>query len=739
MSKISFIGKYRYLGMVVIIMQGVLFALLTIFSLDSRYQRQWEEFPNSQQCLEVYIKNIPIEKNDEVGSFFYQTAVEKNLLVIRKDMCLQNKGSFGGYIIGVCGNIDKQDISFSFLGTQIINGEQIRKLLHSDNQENTLGIKNGSVNTIGDIPSFRFGNRVVIEKMEQLVDESKTINGTYFILGLDNEKKEDFLQDLSEVSGLSIEDIAKKTSGVVLDNSLKETICFGLILGQMFLNIIFFLVVTIRNLSKGGKLALLGWSRRDFCWELLGVFVEYAVIGILIQVVFGVAFSDWGHISTMFVSNFMMYALVNFVLIIMELAVSAMVIMTISSINAIHGRIPKKILYVIGIIAYAVVSIAIVFSGCKVDGPMEEIVKNKKISKRWDNVSEYQVLKSISVGEDGNTFSGQSNELNQNVFDWYKSIASEEGVYLINTLYYDSSTLQGWKVYKSFENVPMNPFWYFTLSPNYIEKLGIDVDEECLSNAINGTRTYLVPSTMTEQEKEKMMAWLKEFSEKNIKEGDIETTFNKNRDINMITYTPTEQLFTWAVNEQDSIEVQDPVIYICTPENMKYFESESLKTSGFDGYIKFINEETGLKYTDNVTMSKYNLSDNQIVFADVEVYIDGLQKSLKNTIAWFGLVFLILLLVLIGILIALASIFRIVNQEKINVKKFLGFSFSQIYRAPVTLLSISMGIEILVTLMMRSKFGLLFTIITGIIQGIIFKKYMSKCEMSEILKAFKGE
>ena len=73
---------------------------------------------------------------------------------------------------------------------------------------------------------------------------------------------------------------------------------------------------------------------------------------------------------------------------------------------------------------------------------------------------------------------------------------------------------------------------------------------------------------------------------------------------------------------------------------------------------------------------------------DVHNYIDGLQKELVTTLMWFGIVFVMLMLILIGLLLTLATVFRIVNQEKINVKKFMGFSFLQLYRKPIILLSI---------------------------------------------------
>ena len=106
---------------------------------------------------------------------------------------------------------------------------------------------------------------------------------------------------------------------------------------------------------------------------------------------------------------------------------------------------------------------------------------------------------------------------------------------------------------------------------------------------------------------------------------------------------------------------------------------------------------------------------------------------------WFGIVFVMLMLILIGLLLTLATVFRIVNQEKINVNKFMGFSFLQMYRKPIILLSILIILELVAMLVIGSKFGLLLVLMVSAIQVIIFVKYMTHNEIKNVLIAFKGE
>ena len=80
-------------------------------------------------------------------------------------------------------------------------------------------------------------------------------------------------------------------------------------------------------------------------------------------------------------------------------------------------------------------------------------------------------------------------------------------------------------------------------------------------------------------------------------------------------------------------------------------------------------------------------------FAPVKAYIDGLQKDLAMTLVWFGGAFGVLLLILIGLLLVLASIYRLSNAQKLNVQKFLGYGFVHMYRGPVILLSLVIALE----------------------------------------------
>ena len=277
------------------------------------------------------------------------------------------------------------------------------------------------------------------------------------------------------------------------------------------------------------------------------------------------------------------------------------------------------------------------------------------------------------------------------------------------------------------------------MSPGYLEELGISVSPELLQSAKNGARVYLLPDTLSADQATIVEQWLKERDTKSISAGDIDTAFTREQKFQFVQYKPARESFTWSVEPDETLTTAAPVIMIAVPENLKYTETEGLRVSGLQGYLKFANKDTMKQFTSVDYLAQFNLEDNNLVFSAVQVYIDGLQKQLGMTVLWFGGGFLALFLILAGILITLAAVFRIVNQEKINVKKFLGYGTWEMYRGPILLLTVVLILELIIITMIQSRFGLLLILLTAVLQLGIFVKYMSRCELKQLLKSFKGE
>ena len=326
------IGKIRYAGYLLIVMQGLGIALLAIFLLNQRYMNVWRTYPQNNESVTVHLKNVPTEKQRDTQNFLLTSAEEQALFIARMDLLLNKSGGMDGYKFGV-----------------------------------------------------------------------------YVILGLENaEARSSFLQGLADAGGLQTEDLLEADSGNAANNRVMRDVLLAFLAAQIFLNVVFFLVVVMKNLSKQGKLALLGWSRTAFAKEVLGGFFLFSVAVIPVLMLGNSLIAGWERFSFVLLGYWLMASFINVLVVLLELLISAFVIVMIKPLDAIRGRIPKRTLYALGIFAYLIISGSLIFCGAYVDQPMTVISDNARLAKRWETVSEYQILSDISIGQDAASFSGGS-------------------------------------------------------------------------------------------------------------------------------------------------------------------------------------------------------------------------------------------------------------------------------------------------------------------------------------------
>lgn len=204
-------------------------------------------------------------------------------------------------------------------------------------------------------------------------------------------------------------------------------------------------------------------------------------------------------------------------------------------------------------------------------------------------------------------FNGDFNAFYKDSYDWYKSIENESGVYLVNTAYYNDDILTSWKENEIYDSVPDKAFWYYTVSPSYLKQMNINISNDIIHNAVSGTRLYLVPDTLSQNEIEQISSYLKEDALKNAEKSTVETAFTDNQKIKIISYTPNGSYFTFPSEKEEAVTDDAPIIYVCTCANMTYFEYESLIATGVDSYIKFDNKDIMKSYSNKDELKQYHL------------------------------------------------------------------------------------------------------------------------------------
>ena len=728
----------RFLGYVIIAMQGIILALLAFDIMNTNYMETWKQYGKDRPSVTIYLDEVSEEQGYEVKDCFNDAAFNGHAFIIKKEDLRGTTGDVSGIKFGVFGDFENNDVSFSFRGSEIVGKDMIRDLLASNDPEATLGVDKGSAFTIKDIPNIPFGDRIVIKKLDSLTEENKSMSGEYTIVCNDESVVSDIVSRCAGILNVSEDNIVKASRGSAVSGSFRSMAIIGFAAAMFLIQVAFYIVLTLRAIDKLGKMILLGWSRASFAFDLFQDYIWCAVFVIPSMIVFGAIMSASSLLKAL-VPHFMIFGFLNLLLTLLAVGISLLIIFSISPTGAIKKRYPTRTLYGLGIAGYLAVSIAVVIMGLQIDKPIRKISENRKLLKSWEEVSDYLVMGNISIGEDGSTFAGDSKTMDQDLYDWYKSIYKNDGVYLVNTVFYDDELLQAWRDYGAFKEVPTEAFWMFTYSESYARKMGLNVADDAYARADAGVRLYLIPETWTAERKDAVKKWLTESSLSGIQEGDIETTFNKERQFEFIEYTPENEQFTWGLFEEQEKYSRDPVILVCTPENMTYFIDESLKASGLDGYIKMDPSLENSVFLSDEYMAQYHLKDNQLDFLKVAKYMDGLRDELRTSIGVFVAAFAILSVIVIGLMLCLASIFGLANRNRLNVKKFLGYDFFRMYGSPLSSLTVVSILEVAFLLIKGARYGVLMLLVLIALEFIIFKVFMTGQELSHVISDFKEE
>ncbi|MBP2058344.1 hypothetical protein J2Z60_001523 [Lactobacillus colini] len=719
-------------GYVLIIIQTILIILTALTFLSDRYEAKWHDYLNDQTSYSIYLNNIPTDKKDEVIDYLTSEAEKDNFLLLKKDN-IENSFS-----LGVAGNSSKIEDNFAFYGHSILQSNSLTKLLHSNNENATLGLGRGSIDQLTSIYKFPFSDQVVIYKLDKFNRLDKTISGKYQLVGLSsNRTYNSIIKHLAKITALGRSDFTSARSGSAQDNTLTTGFLIAGILVTSLGIFAYFFIYLLSSLKEFGTLVLLGWSKKTILYERFKPFLKFTIFwGIISSIVLSIYF---GRISflVLFILFFILAALINIIILTFIYLVASLLIISLKNISLIKGHYPKAILYSFITMFYLLISGVLLTVSIYIDGPAKSIVANTQQAMQWHKVEKMAILNKFEPGEDGvQAFGDPSSSLYQDTLNFYKNIADKDGVYYISSFYGSKDWLANGALYKK---MPTKPFTILTASPNYLKKIKFPLSSSALQKAKRGIRVFYLPDTYSAIKQKNFKIFLKDLSTDGIQKNDIQTTFSKKQQIAIKTYHPDKNIFLWNNDSTEPANGKAPIIDILTPANMTYETIGNIQSSGLENPLKFQSEKVAKQVLNTKRLQKYHLDDNKLTYTTVSNYIDGEQKSLWETITLFAIVLFFLIGILCLLIIVLAMAYKTINQQQIAVKKFLGFNFRQIYGLPLSLIAITSLIEMIIILIARSKIGILIILITFLVELIVFYIYISRGQFSDIINQFKED
>lgn len=729
------LGKTKYLVLFLIAIQSILLALVAIFFTGMNYQNTWENYNKTAQTTTVYLQKLTQKQSR--GVFDYFTSHEQLSIWTHRTETDSNGRGLNKIYIDVMGNPNGfADVTFK--NKVLINQQQLRELLdHTDNTL-TIGLDRGEDKVLYSLPRPLFTTPIVIDRLEANFQKSQSIAGIYTINGLENtEDKTQFLNDLSQITGISSDNLTKETFGSHIDHGIVlQLLGAGLIINA-FVIFIFLLIFVLRVFKIFGSLILLGWSRATLWKALFWPFVLFSVYSSPILSLILWSLSGWSFLGLSSLFTIFAGACSSLILLGLILLLPSLLVFSVSALSALHQRIPYRLLLTSGLIFYLLVSGTLIFTSYALDSPLQKFMTNIRISREWKNVEDMYVISGITEGDDVGTYAGTTNTLEQDMYNLYQELDRRiPGVYLAQSEFLDETSLANLAANGIYQHVPRKAFWYLTYSYNYLQDMGIELSPEEITAIQSGARLYLLPDTFSSQEVETMEAFLQERI--TISTGDIKTAFTTNPRYIFKRYTPRQGIFTWPTNSQQETTSQDPIIFVASPENLYFMESANLFVSGYNGILKLRDKATLNQVEEIIKQGFPDLADNHLQFTTVNRYINGIQKDLGQTFYLFGGIIGLLIFTLLSVLWGLLLLYRLVYQEKIAVQYFLGFSFFNRYRSLFILILLNSLVQVIILTILGSLLGILLSLLALACQGLILYLSVFRKEQASLIKQFKG-
>lgn len=725
------LGKMRYLILFLITIQSVLLALVAIFLAGLQYQQSWQSYNHHSETVTVYLQKLTEEQSQDVFNYFLEQS-DLSIWTKRSESSDTGEGLNRIYIDILGSSAGFSD--FESTGKIVVSQQQFADLLsHSDNSM-TIGLDKGSNNMLYELPDLLFSTPVVIERLDYTFQNTNTINGIYHINGLhDAVSRDNFLLHLSKMSGISVEDLTKESFGSSTDQGIWGIILAISILVNAFILLILFLICVLQSFKHFGTLILLGWDRKELWSAFFKNSLLFSIYIIPIISLCSWLLSGW---SSFGLSSFILVfagVSLSVLLLLLIFIIPTIIVYSVSPLAAIHKRLPMKPLMVTCLLFYTLVAGLLIAVSYSLDAPTNQFIENMKVSREWKNVEDMYVISSFVEGDDVGTYAGTTNSLERSMYNFYQRISELPGVYIAQGKFLNQEYLDA--VYGTYQHVPKKPFWYLKFSYNYLQELGIPLSDEELLEMRNGTRLYLLPNTLNTEELEAMKAYLQESV--TVKPGDLQTNFTENPKFMFKVYQPSRPIFTWSDSISYGTTSENPVIFVSTPENLYFMESANLVVSGYNGLLKIRDRETMEQVVSVLETEFPDLTDNRLSFTTVKNFINGLQKDLSYTFYLFGTIIAIIIITMMAIFWSFVLMYRLLFEEKLYVQYFMGFSPWKRYIGVVSLIISFSVMELIVSILVGSKLGIVMTLATFAFQIMLLYFSLFRKEGESIIQSFK--
>ncbi len=557
----------------------------------------------------------------------------------------------------------------ALLGTTIVDDALVKNVCSGDPNV-YAGYGNDTFQRVSELPSIRSGLYFRVDQM----CSGDGLGDACALFGLDDDGFRAAVDDLSSAAGVSPETLTSKMSGSSTELALLYLFCAG---AFVLLSLVFCLLMVTRSLLELKTLGthlMLGWSKLDFVGGMIAPQSIEVLALMPVGVVGACVILDGFTINPAFVGYALGSVLPAVLAVLVAVTLAVVPLLLAKPVEAIHGRYSRRGFYVLAVAVY-LICVGAAFAGCLfIDQPLTLYQDLAHTRSTWQEYEDWYVVRDFWLGDD--RFKGSLSTYAVDMYTWYAEHEHDAGVYLTKAHLFGKTAMEA---YVGAETT-LEPFWYLAASPSYLEYIGVDIADELVQEAEQGTRVYLLPDSLSASETEQIRNLL--IAARKPSESDIVTKFMENPTYEFVGYDASKELFTWATDAEQPVSSDGFVIALVTANNMVYSESESLVATGLENsYIK-LDERAASRLLD--VNDKAQIGDVMSVrLTKVRSYIDGMQKTLEELFALFAFVLVILVATTAVMVVCLVEVVNRVGAREISVKYVLGFGIWGLYRREI--------------------------------------------------------
>lgn len=654
----------------------------------------------------IYTSQLTSSQKDDLYSELRNLSGEKRFVAMgRNNERMQSGALVCGFSVLSGATDEKTTVDgLALLGTSIVDDALVRSVC-SGGPNDYAGYGNDVSQRVAELPSVRSGLYFRVDQM----NSGDGLGDACVFFGLDGDGFEALVEDLSSAVGVSPETLTTKMSGSATGLGLLYMFCAG---SFALLSLVLCLLMVTRSLLELKTLGahlMLGWSKLDFVNDMVSPQALEVLALVPVGVIGAFAALDGFTVNSAFVGYALGSVLPAVVAVLVAAVIAVIPLLLVKPVEAIHGRYSRRGFYVLAVAVY-LVCVAAAFAGCiYMDQPLCMYKDLAHTRSAWQEYKDWYVVRDFWL-EDGR-YKGDLGVYSEDMYAWYAEHEHDKGVYFINSKLFKEAAI---KAYGG-ADMTIKPFWYLAASPSYLEQIGVDIPDELVQEAEQGTRVYLLPESLSASETEQMKDLL--VASRKPLDSNIVTRFMENPTYEFASYDAGKELFTWPTDAETPVTSDGFVIALITANNMVYFESESLTATGLESSQIKLDERAASSLLDEEDKAGI-CGSVSVRFATVGNYIDGLQKSLRELFALFGIVLAVLASTIVAMVMCLVEVVNRVSAREISVKYVLGFGTWELYQGEILFVTIVSLAGIVVCAVAKSNAGMIVGVALLVISNL---------------------